>query len=96
MPPSAIARSVSSTIKSGGAVAGARVFAKQEQQLGRPRKLRRIAEAAIAAVERRLELLDRFSERLRPGQPRLAFDRPSCAGHRLEPIEQLRGGIVDA
>ena len=48
MPPSAIARSVSGAIVSGGCVAPvARVLAQQEQQLGRPRELRRVAEAAV-------------------------------------------------
>ena len=56
MPPSAIARSVCSTIAARPVVAGAGVLAQQEQQLARPRELRRVAEAAAPLVEALLEL----------------------------------------
>ena len=45
-------------------LAGPRVLAQQEQQLGRPRKLRRVAEAAVARIERLPELCDVRCERL--------------------------------
>ena len=48
-----------------------RVLAQQEQQLGRPRKLRRVAEAAAPAIERHLELLDADVERVGAGHGRL-------------------------
>ena len=51
--PSAIARSVVQRHVARVGVAGARVLAQQEQQLARPRKLRRAAEPAAPRVERR-------------------------------------------
>ena len=42
------------------------VLAEEEQQLGRTRKFRRVAEAAVAPIERALELLDRDVERVGP------------------------------
>ena len=74
MPPSAIARSVSVAMSSGACGAthshAPRVLAQQEQQLGRPRKLRRVAEAAAAPIERHLKLLDPGVERVDSGHCR--------------------------
>ena len=59
-------------------------------------KLRRVAEAAAAAIERHLELLDADVERVGAGDRRdSARARPSVPVTDLQPVEQLRRRAVD-
>ena len=97
MPPIAIARSVCRTMSRGSVCAGAGVLAEQEQQLGRARKLRRIAEPAAASVEGLLELPAR-RRRARGRRPTAPlppspFDstasRPSDLGGRADDVLAL-------
>ena len=76
MPPSAIARSVSSAIVLAAPVAGERVRAQQKQQLGRPRKLRRAAEPAVPRVERLRERRDARHRARRGRRPARGRARP--------------------
>ena len=73
-------------------VAGARVLAQQEQQLARPRKLRRVAEAAAAGVEGLLELLRRVDASA--SSPGIAAGR-SCRPRAIvaSRVDDLGGGL---
>ena len=64
---------------------GARVLAQQEQQLARPRELRRVAKAAAAGIEGSLELLQRGGQGLgaRGARVRLPL------GQHGEPLHDL-------
>ncbi len=82
-----------------GALTGGRatrVLAQEKQQLGRTRKLRRVAEPAVSRVECFLVLVDRDVQRVGGGQRRFGTFRPVDAGRRLQPIEQLRRRLLDA
>ncbi len=73
-----------------------RVLAQQEQELRGTRKLRGLAEPAVAGVERHLELLDGDVERLRVRDRRFGPRRAARRRHQLQPIEQLAGRVVHA
>src|SRR5207249_6218112 len=72
-------------------LARAGMLAEQEQQLARPRKLRRVAEAAGARIERLAKLRDRFRQRLRPRYSA----RPAGALQVLQLQREGVGGLDD-
>ena len=91
MPPSAMARSVASDHVARRLVTGPPMLAQQEQQLARPRKLRRVAEPAAPLIEGGGKLVHGGVEHA--GRRDRAV--PGMAPKRSQALDDGGGGLED-